>query len=123
MIHWDGKIVEEFLDIKQERIGVIITGGEHERNGNYLAFLAYQAAVALTKPMLFSILPRSGILRMRLLEWLFDATASNTRKHAAAAVILERRFKRKLMWITYRHRSFALVVWNVRKRLFKRRML
>ena len=36
MIHWDGKIVEEFLDIKQERIGVIITGGEHERNGKLL---------------------------------------------------------------------------------------
>ena len=51
---------------------------------------------------------------------VFDTTASNTGKHTGAAVILERRFKRKFTWIVYCHHTFGLDVRNVCKRLFKK---
>ena len=47
-----------------------------------------------------------------------DATASNTGKQAGAAAILERHFKRKLMWIACRHHIFELVMQDVGMQFF-----
>ena len=69
MIHWDREVVEEFLDGKQERIGVIITAGEYKRNGKLLFIPCVQSNSGINQANALFILPRSGILWIRLLEW------------------------------------------------------
>ena len=111
MIHWDGKIVEEFLALKQGRIGVIITGGEHERSGKLLGIHYVPSSSGLNQANSVFNLAKEWYCADEVVGMVFDATASNTGKHAGTAVILERRFKRKLMWIAYRHHNFELVLW------------
>ena len=118
VINWDGKIVEEFLEVKQERIVVISTGGEYKRNGKLLGIPCISSSTGLNQASAAFHLAKEWNSADKVVGTVFDTTAINNGKHPRAAAILERHFKRKLMWLTCHHHTIELVVWDVGKTLW-----
>ncbi len=114
VVHWDGKIVEDFKRL-QDRIGVVVSG---EGGAKLLAIPAVVSSSGENQ---------AAVVHQAVLDWhledgivalSFDTTASNTGKHVGTCVILERMLNKKLMWLACRHHVLELLLRRVGATVF-----
>ena len=96
IVHWDGKIVEEFFHNKTDRIAVIITDSEcSEKKEKLLAINKVDSSTGVNQANVVLDALCDWKLQNNIVGMCFDTTASNTGIHSGAAVILERGLEEK----------------------------
>lgn len=110
-IHWDGKLMDDLNSVaKIERLAVFVTG---ENISKQLGIPKIPNGTGESQSEAVYNLISEWNIKENIKFICFDTTASNTGVHKGACKLLEKKLKKKLIWLACRHHSMDLLVAKV----------
>jgi hypothetical protein len=116
VFHWDGKLVDNFLDSKDEKLAILLSGAPDYCEGKLLSIPslvdedgdATSTGVAQAEAC-WSIIQKYG-LEDNIVGFTFDTTSSNTGCNRGAVKLLEDKLGRPVLHFGCRHHFPELIV-------------
>jgi len=117
-LHWDSKLIKDYLGSAHEQLEVIVLGAPEYIEGKLLGapFLSdatgkSQAEASYELLELWQLVPN-------IVGLVFDTTASNTGTTKGAAGLFEQKLEKKLFYSACRHHILEIIIGAVWKTLF-----
>ena len=119
VVHWDGKLLDDNVEGKSERLAVMVSGNTEQCvQGKLLSARKIENSTGEAQAAeVFRCLQEWG-LEEKVRAMSFDTTASNTGSKRGAAIKLEQKLGKKLLYLACRHHIQELSVKAVWTHLF-----
>ena len=119
VVHWDGKLLGDYTGTwaheKVDRLAVIVSNSSQEQLLN-IAKLPSGSGQAIANAVVASL--DKWHLTNQVKAMSFDTTASNSGVRGGAAVLIEEKLGRELLFLPCRHHILEIVLANVFQFLF-----
>ena len=106
------------MDQNKEHVAVAISGSPNCKNGKLLGVDKTESRSGVNLANAVSNLLEEWNCSDNVIGLSFDTTSSNTGRINGAAVLLEDRLHKKLLWLSCRHHIMELIISNVTTYLF-----
>ena len=117
-MHWDGKLLQDSLGDKFERLAILLSGSPEFSSGKLLGVPQLGDSKGQTQADASYDLLEAWGLKESVFTLVFDTTASNSGVHMGAAKLIEELVDKKLFYLACRHHILEHVARAVWKSLF-----
>ena len=118
VVHWDRKIIKDSMDQNKDHVAVAISGSPDCKNGKLFGVKKTKSCSDVNQANAVSNLLEEWNCSDDVIGLSFDSTSSNTGRINGAAVLLEDRPHKKLLWLACRDHIMELIISNVATNLF-----
>ena len=98
VVRWDEKIIKDSMDQNKEHVAVAISGSPNCKNGKLLGVEKTEFSSGINQANAVNNLSEEWNCSDNVNGLSFDTTSSNTGRISRAAVLLEDRLHKKLLW-------------------------